>query len=110
MLFAVGAIVLAVLLHVKAARTASRENYGRRLPTVHGPNPVRPTRRARRAQGAGWALSIIGAGWIADHFWISKPWLGTGIAVAILLVVNGLPGLIVTIMHNDALRTPAVTR
>ena len=100
MIIALCAIVLAVVLHVEAARTASRENYGRRLPTVYGPNPVRPARRARRAQGAAWLLSIFAALRIADAFWLTQPWVSIGVAVAILLLVNGLPCLLVTMVHN----------
>ncbi len=105
MLLAVCAITLAVLLHVVAARIASRENDGRRLPTVNGSNPVRPGLRARRAQAGGWILSIVGALQLGDRLWLTEPWLAMGVVVAVLLLVNGLPSLIVTVLHNGNLRT-----
>lgn len=105
MLLAVCLIALAVLFHIEASRIASRENYGHRLPTVYGTNPIRPARRARRAQAAGWILSIVGAFRVGDYFWLTNPWFGIAIAVAILLLVNGLPGLIVTVLHNGQIRT-----
>lgn len=105
MLLALCAVSLAVLFHVEAARIASRENYGRRLPTVYGSNPVRPARRARRAQTFGWILSLVGAIRVGNYFWLGEPWLGIGLAVAILLLVNGLPSLIVTVLHNSTLQS-----
>ncbi|MCZ4520738.1 hypothetical protein O4220_19690 [Rhodococcus ruber] len=98
-------ITFAVLFHIVAARIASRENYGRRLPTVNGSYPVRPARRARRAQAAGWILSIFGAIQLGNHFWLTEPWLAMGLVVAVLLLVNGLPSLLVTALHNGSLRT-----
>ncbi|KZF14501.1 hypothetical protein A2J01_33580 [Rhodococcus sp. EPR-134] len=37
---------------------------------------------------------------IVDNYWETAPLLSAGIAVAVLGVVNGLPSLIVTLMHN----------
>ncbi|KQU61311.1 hypothetical protein ASG84_02010 [Rhodococcus sp. Leaf278] len=105
MSLALCAITFAVLLHVLAARIASRENYGRRLPIVNGSYPVRPAQRARRAQAAGWILSIVGALQLGNHFWLTEPWLAMGLMVAVLLLVNGLPSLLVTVLHNGSLRT-----
>ncbi len=105
MLAAVSAISLAVVLHVWAAVTAARENYGRALPPLHGAYPVRPARRVRRTQTTGWLLSIVGAFQVGDHFWLNEPWLGISLAIAILIVVNGLPSVIVTVLHNHKLAT-----
>ncbi|MDV8022026.1 hypothetical protein [Rhodococcus sp. IEGM 1330] len=102
MSLAVCALTFAVLLHVVAARIAVRENYGRRLPTVNGSYPVRP---ARRAQTAGWLLSIFGALQLGNYFWLTEPWLAIGLMVAVLLLVNGLPSLLVTALHNSKLHT-----
>ncbi len=99
------AITFSVLLHVVAARIASRENYGRKLPTVNGSYPVRPAQRARRAQAAGWILSIVGALQLGNHFWLTEPWLAIGVVVAVLVLVNGLPSLLVTALHDGNLRT-----
>ncbi len=105
MLLPLCVITFAVLLHVVAARIASRENYGRRLPTLNGSYPVRPALRVRRAQTAGWILSIVGALQLGNHFWLTEPWLAIGIVVAVLLLVNGLPSLLVTALHNGTVRT-----
>ena len=109
MLAVVSAISLAVVLHVWAAVIAARENYGRALPPLHGAYPVRPARRVRRAHTMGWLLSIVGAFQVSDHFWLSEPLLGTGVAVAILVVVNGLPSVIVTVLHNYKLAARSVS-
>ncbi|KAA0923270.1 MULTISPECIES: hypothetical protein [unclassified Rhodococcus (in: high G+C Gram-positive bacteria)] len=105
MSLAVCALTFAVLFHIVAARIAARENFGRTLPTVNGSYPVRPARRARRAQTAGWLLSIFGALQLGNYFWLTEPWLAMGIVVAVLLSVNGLPSLLVTVLHNGSLRT-----
>ncbi|OZF31682.1 hypothetical protein CH296_16195 [Rhodococcus sp. 14-2496-1d] len=105
MVLALCAITFAVLLHVVAARIAARENYGRTLPTVNGSYPVRPAQRARRAQAAGWILSIVGALQLGNHFWLTEPWLAVGLVIAVLVLINGLPSLLVTLLHNGSLRT-----
>ncbi|MEK8070443.1 hypothetical protein [Rhodococcoides navarretei] len=105
MVLALCAITFAVLLQVVAARIAARENYGRRLPTVNGSYPVRPARRVRGAQTAGWLLSIYGVLQLGNYFWLSEPWLAIGLMVAVLLLVNGLPSLLVTVLHNGNLST-----
>lgn len=55
------ATVLGCLLHTWAAVAAARLNFGSRFPYLWGMYPVRPTRRVKRAQTAGWLLSIVGA-------------------------------------------------
>ncbi|OZC73017.1 hypothetical protein CH274_25835 [Rhodococcus sp. 06-418-5] len=105
MVLALCAITFAVLLHVVAARIAARENYGRALPTVNGSYPVRPAQRARRAHAAGWILSIVGALQLGIHFWLTEPWLAVGLVIAVLVLINGLPSLLVTLLHNGSLRT-----
>ena len=56
--------------------------------------------QARRAQLAGWVLSLLGASAIVNDYWETAPLLSAGIAVAVLGAVNGLQSLIVTVMHN----------
>ncbi|MDZ7929055.1 MAG: hypothetical protein U5N21_02860 [Rhodococcus sp. (in: high G+C Gram-positive bacteria)] len=105
MVLALYVLTFAVLFHVVAARIAARENYGRTLPIVNGSYPVRPARRVRRAQTAGWLLSIFGALQLGNYFWLTEPWLAIGLMVAVLLLVNGLPSLLVTALNNGNLRT-----
>ncbi|KZF00391.1 MULTISPECIES: hypothetical protein [unclassified Rhodococcus (in: high G+C Gram-positive bacteria)] len=105
MVATVCAITFAVLLHIVAARITARENYGSRLPAVNGSYPVRPAQRARRAQTAGWILSLFGALQLGNHFWLTQPWLAVSVMVAVLVLVNGLPSLLVTVLHNGNLRS-----
>ncbi|WP_328812467.1 hypothetical protein [Rhodococcus sp. NBC_00297] len=100
MTVAVLVMVVALVLHCVAARTVSRENRDRLLPTTFGPYPVRPARKVRRLQTIGWLLSLWAALRIADVLWSTQPWLGMGLAVSAILVINGAPSLIVTLMHN----------
>ncbi|MGB2948480.1 MAG: hypothetical protein WBB99_06060 [Rhodococcus sp. (in: high G+C Gram-positive bacteria)] len=104
MTFAVLALLVALVCHIQAARIASRQNDGSILPHVTGPYRVRPTKRARQAQTAGWLLSIYAALTIADSFWLTQPWLSMGIAIAVIVVVNGAPSLLITIVHNRKLQ------
>lgn len=50
-------------------------------------------------------LSIVGALQLGNHFWLTEPWLAICLMVAVLLLVNGLPSLLVTALHNGNLRT-----
>lgn len=84
MTYAVLALLLALVFHTQAACSTARQNDGRNLPHVIGPYRVRPTKRARRAQTAGWLLSMYAALTIADSFWPTQPWLGMGIAIAVI--------------------------
>ena len=104
MTFAVLALLVALVCHIQAARIASRQNDGSILPHVTGPYRVRPTKRARQAHTAGWLLSIYAALRIADSFWLTQPWLSMGIAIAVIVVVNGAPSLLITIVHNRKLQ------
>lgn len=99
------AVVLALVLHTYAAYAVSRDNHGHSLPIVYGANPVRPSLRVRRAQSAGWLLSIYAALQLSNAFWSTQPWVGIGAAVAVLLLVNAVPSFIVTMLHNG--RVPA---
>lgn len=100
MLIAWGALALATGAHIYGARLATHGDYGRRLPLSVGPTSSRAAQHVRRAQLTGWVSSLIGASAIVDNYWETAPLLSAGIAVAVLGVVNGLPSLIVTLMHN----------
>ena len=102
MTYAVLALLLALVFHTQAARSAARQNDGSILPHVTGPYRVRPAKRARQAQTAGWLLSIYAALRIADSFWLTQ--LSMGIAIAVIVVVNGAPSLFITIVHNRKLQ------
>ncbi|MDI9901144.1 hypothetical protein QM716_14900 [Rhodococcus sp. IEGM 1409] len=104
MLIGLGALMLAIAAHVYGARLAAHGNYGRRLPLAVGPFSTRAAQHVRRAQLAGWALSLIGTFRVVDNYWETAPLLSTGIAVAVLGAVNGMPSLIITVMHNQSLQ------
>ncbi|MFI8659740.1 hypothetical protein ACIGKR_07100 [Rhodococcus qingshengii] len=100
MLIGLGALVLAIAFHVLGAYIAAGEGYGRRLPTVSGASSARPAQRVRRAQTAGWVLSIVGTVRIFGFYWGTEPLLAGGLAVVVLSMVNGLPSLVVAALRN----------
>lgn len=100
MLFGVFAVLVAVVLHFAGAHLSAVDNEGQMLPTVWGKHPVRPSRRIRWLHGCGWLLSIGGALTISDLLWNSRPGISIVITVAIITLVNALPSLIVTLLHN----------
>lgn len=63
-------------------------------------DPARPSRWDRRRQGAGWIASIVGALALGDVVWDARPGLSIVIVVAVIVLVNGLPSLIVAILHT----------
>lgn len=68
--------MLAIAFHVLGACIAAGEGYGRRLRTVSGASSARPAQRVRRAQTAGWVLSIVGSVRIFGLYWGTEPlWL-----------------------------------
>ncbi|QCQ91396.1 hypothetical protein [Rhodococcus sp. SGAir0479] len=100
MAFGVLATVLAGAFHLVGAVLCARVNTGRVMPMVRGVRPARPARRVRRFDTAGWTASVVGALAIGDALWDSRPGASIAVTVAILVLVNGLPGLIVATLHN----------
>lgn len=100
MAIGLGALVLAIAFHVLGARIAAGEGYGRILPAASGTFSVRPAQHVRRAQTAGWVLSIVGTVSIVDRYWDTEPLLAGGLAVVVLSAVNGLPSLVVAALRN----------
>lgn len=49
--------------------------------------------------------NFFGALQLGNHFWLTEPWLAVGVVVAVLVLVNGLPSLLVTVLHNGNLRS-----
>lgn len=100
MLIGVFATLLGVALHLAGAVASSRANTGEPMPMVWGQHPKRPSREIRRLHAAGWIASVLGALAIGDAMWDSKPGASIAIVVALLVLTNGLPSLIVTALHN----------
>ncbi len=50
-------------------------------------------------------LSVVGALQLGHQFWLTEPWLALGVVVTVLVLVNGLPSLLVTMLHNGKLRS-----
>ncbi|WP_157226508.1 hypothetical protein [Gordonia soli] len=94
------ATILSVLLHTWGAIVAARQNFGYRLPAISGGYPVRPAQRVKRAQTAGWLLSIVGVLGIGGAVWDTAPWWGLATAAVLFLLVNVVPSLAVTALHN----------
>lgn len=68
------------------------------------------------ARGNCWRLhpqAFVFGGWFLRRpslgssitWWLTEPWLAIGVVVAVLVLVNGLPSLLVTVLHNGNLRT-----
>ncbi|MFF1555889.1 hypothetical protein ACFVX3_33280 [Rhodococcus erythropolis] len=100
MLIGLGFLAFAIAFHLFAARIAAGEGYGRELPTVSSDSSTRVSRQVRRAQTAGWALSIVGTERILGPYWGTEPLLVGGLAVVALALVNGLPSLAVNALCN----------
>ncbi|MDJ0396421.1 hypothetical protein QMK17_24250 [Rhodococcus sp. G-MC3] len=93
-------VVSAVLCHMVAARGVTHENDELPLPTVYSVNLVRPSRRTRRFQTAGWILSIMGALRVGESFWMLTPGWSAVTVIALLLLINAIPALVITLAHN----------
>lgn len=92
---AILAIVLSCGFHIAAAVLTARHDASRR-------EPAKPLRRVRRLRTAGWVLSLVGAMNLGGMYWQSQPWLATAIAIAVLLVTNGLPSLVVAAVYQSS--------
>lgn len=93
-------VLLALAAHTIGSQLSSSDNEGQELPTVWGNHPVRPALRIRWLHNAGWLLSIVGALLIGDVLWNSHPGASIVIVVVVIVLVNALPSLIVTLLHN----------
>ncbi|NMM92465.1 hypothetical protein B2J88_50950 [Rhodococcus sp. SRB_17] len=57
----------------------------------------------RAAEGAGWILSLIGGSVLANELWPAHPLASIAVLVVVLVGINGIPGLIATVLHNHRL-------
>ncbi|WP_458682728.1 hypothetical protein [Prescottella equi] len=89
MLVGVIATLLAVVLNTVGAALAARDSGGR--------SSTRPSWRARRFHGAAWLASVVGTLAIGSALWNSTPGVTIAVAVAVLVLANGLPVLAVTL-------------
>ena len=58
--------------------------------------------RERHFHTAGWVLSIIGALALGDALWDSRPGASIAVVVAALIVVNGVPSLVASVLRRRA--------
>ncbi|RVW10576.1 hypothetical protein EGT67_05290 [Prescottella agglutinans] len=79
----------------------ARDDRDRALPVASARHPSKSPQVARRLHTAGWISSIVGALWIGDPLWVSSPGLSIAIVVTVLVAVNGLPSLLVTVLHGQ---------
>ncbi|MBM4569212.1 hypothetical protein GS489_01495 [Rhodococcus hoagii] len=89
MLVGVIATLLAVVLNTVGAAMAVRDSRRQRS--------TQPSRRARRFHGAAWLASVVGALAVGSALWNSTPGVTIAVAVAVLVLANGLPILAVTL-------------
>ncbi|WP_430332216.1 hypothetical protein [Rhodococcus sp. ACT016] len=106
MLIGICAALLGIVFHVAGSCRPVGDDRGRPLwLTVWTRDPVSPSQVARLLHTAGWLASIVGALAIPGALWNSRPGLSIAIAVTVLVLVNGLPTLLVTVVHDRRLRS-----
>jgi len=105
MLIGVCALLIGGVFHTAGAYCLARDDRDRALPVASARHPTRSSQVARRLTTAGWIASIVGALWIGDPLWVSSPGLSIAIVVTVLVAVNGLPSLLVTVLHGRKVRS-----
>src|SRR6478609_4836894 len=91
------AVLLGVAFHLLEAWFSARQDLGRPMSAADGRPPGRRSRWTRRLQTTGWVLSIIGALAFGDAT-RESPGVSAAV-VAVLVLVNGVPSLIVSLFH-----------
>lgn len=99
MLIGLCVALLGVAFNLAGASMTARHSAGNSMPAEWRRHAIRPSRRVRRLHTAGWIASIVGALAIGDALWNSRPGSSIAIVIAILVLVNGLPSLLVTMLH-----------
>lgn len=105
MLIGVCAVLLGVVFHTAGAYRSARDDRDGALPMVRGRRPVKSTQVVRHLHTAGWIASIVGALSISGPLRDSRPGLGIAIVVTVLVAVNGLPSLLVAVLHGRKVRS-----
>ncbi|MDH6281152.1 hypothetical protein M2280_002372 [Prescottella agglutinans] len=100
MLIGVCAVLLGALFYTAGA-CRSRPSTAK----VRGRHPVGSSQVVRRLDAAGWIASIVGALAIGGPLWDSRPGLSIAIVVSVLVLVNGLPSLLATVLHGPKARS-----
>lgn len=105
MLIGVCALLLSAVFHTAGAYRSARDDRDRALPMVWGRYVVKSSQVVQRLHTVGWIESIVGALWISGSLWDSRPGLSIAIVVTVLVAVNGLPSLLVTVLHGRKVRS-----
>ncbi|MGC0363529.1 hypothetical protein ABH922_001513 [Rhodococcus sp. 27YEA15] len=100
-------VIFALVCSSKAMYRVSVDNASSRLPWWYGEFDVPKTRQVRTGERLGWIFSLIGGVLSADTLWPERPLLAAGVLLAAVILVNAVPGLIITALHNH--RHPTVT-
>ncbi|OZC75884.1 hypothetical protein CH251_07840 [Rhodococcus sp. 06-462-5] len=79
---------------------AAVDYTGRRMPSGLQRHKWDKSRRVRRIETVAWLSALFGAITVANELWMSNPW-ATGVFVGVVMViVNGLPAFVITLLHN----------
>ena len=105
MLIGVCALLLGAVFHTAGPYRSVRDDSDHARPVVPGRHPVESSQVARRLHTVGWVESVVGALWIGGALWVSSPGLSIALVVTALVAVNGLPSLVVTMLHGRPVRS-----
>ncbi|QBJ98106.1 hypothetical protein ERC79_20790 [Rhodococcus sp. ABRD24] len=103
MLIGACAVLLGVAFHLLGAWVSARQNDRHSMSAASGRFAAWLSQWTRGLQTAGWILSIIGALAFGDAM-STSPGVSIAVVVAVLALVNGLPSLIVTLLHRRTAR------
>ncbi|OZD60817.1 hypothetical protein CH263_20215 [Rhodococcus sp. 06-1059B-a] len=94
-------LLTGIVLTTRAYQHIAQENAGHRLPIVFGEFAVRPSTTALRQRRLAVAVTFLGAGGAAQTLYEMGHWGAAAYGVvAMLLVVNAVPALVVSAVHN----------
>ncbi|WP_415976813.1 hypothetical protein [Rhodococcus sp. 077-4] len=93
-------IALALACSSLGAWWAAVDYSGRRMPSGSQRHTWDKSRRVRRIEFVAWLSAFFGAIAVANQLWMSNPWVTGAFVCAIMVLVNGLPAFLITLVHN----------
>lgn len=93
-------IALASVCSSLGAWWAAVDYSGRRMPSVSQRHKWDKSRRVRRIEFVAWLSAFFGGITVANQLWMSNPWATGAFVGAIMVIVNGLPAFLITLLHN----------
>jgi hypothetical protein len=99
-------IALALVCSSLGAWWSAVDYTGRRLPSGSRRHKWDKSTRVRRIETVAWLSAFFGAVTVANQLWMSNPW-ATGAFVGVAMVItNGVPAFVITLVHNRKLQSP----